>query len=163
VDDIVQKFKIASSSVQSYVWKALPYKWNKKIKTIRDRIPSVREYNPRKAQRLRRAWYRAEARSSNMVSDFHWKVIKYLLDSFDVILAPRLNVQGLLKTKLDQKNKQRMLDLRHGQFTQRLKMKAEARKKKVIVDFEEHGTSVTCSNCGEANRNLKEFQEIQVS
>ena len=42
---------------------------------------------------------------------------------------------------------------RHGLFNQRLRMKAEACGK-VVLDLEEHGTSKTCSSCGQANRGL---------
>jgi len=47
-----------------------------------------------------------------------------------------------------------MLSLRHGEFTQRLKIKAESRGKFVETEFEEHGTSRSCSNCGHANHDL---------
>jgi predicted RNA-binding Zn-ribbon protein involved in translation (DUF1610 family) len=41
----------------------------------------------------------------------------------------------------------------HGAFNRRLRMKAESCGK-VILDIEEHGTSITCSSCGQINRKL---------
>jgi putative transposase len=42
---------------------------------------------------------------------------------------------------------------RHGLFHTRLLQKA-AIQRKVVMDLEEHGTSMTCSSCGVANRRL---------
>ena len=127
---------------------------NKKIKGIQSLLKWSSGCDPRKTRRLQKAWYRANARSSNLVTDFHWKVAKYLLDKYDVVVAPRLNVTSLLKTDLPDIVKERMVTQRHGIFLSRLKMKADTRGKVVVTDFEEHGTSMTCSNCGEANRDL---------
>lgn len=123
---------------------------NKKIKKIASRMKEVRG---KKKNQLRKAWYRANARSSHLVDDLHWKVIKYLLDRFDVIVAPTLNVHNFDKS-LRKVVRERMTTHRHGLFSRRLKMKAETRGKVVITDFEEHGTSRTCSTCGEANHDL---------
>jgi len=120
---------------------------NRKINGIESKLKTV---HGSQKKRLRRAWYRCNARSSNLMTDFHWNVIKKLLDNFDVIIAPRLHVQSLIKT-LPPIVKERILTQRHGLFSQRLVMKAKARGKTVITDFEEHGTSRTCSCCGEAN------------
>jgi len=127
-----------------------------KIKGIKARLQWAKENKlPKKEKRLRRAWYRANARASNVVDDLHWKTIKFLLDNFDFILAPRLNVSGILRDcKLPVIVKERMTILHHGRFSDRLKMKAQTRGKTVETDFEEHGTSRTCSRCGKANHGL---------
>jgi len=125
---------------------------NAKIKGIKTRLLWAKTNKATvKAKRLRRAWYRANARASNVVDDLQWKTIKFLLDNFDFILAPRLNLRDC---KLPTIVKERMTMLRHGRFSARLKMKAQARGKTVETEFEEHGTSRTCSRCGEANHGI---------
>jgi putative transposase len=106
-------------------------------------------------KKLRQAWYRANARALNLASDLHWKTIKFLLDRFDVWVAPKLNIGDFVEkgSKLKECTKRRLRFLRHGMFRQRLLYKARARGK-IVLDLEEHGTSRTCSNCGHANHNL---------
>ena len=139
------------------------YNMNKKIDSIHKKIASIRRRisdlkriggNSKQVNRLTKAWYRANARSSNLMTDFHWHTIKFLLDHFDVIVAPRLGVQSILRgNQLRKIVKDRLLTLRHGLFYQRLVTKA-SRRGKIILDEEEHGTSVTCSGCGHINKHL---------
>ena len=108
-----------------------------------------------KRRRLRRAWYRQMARAKHLVADLHYKTIAYLLDNFDVVIAPRLSAAEMLKKEfgLRQKTKRRLRALCHGLFHQRLVTKAKTRGK-VVFDLREHGTSRTCSDCGLANHAL---------
>jgi putative transposase len=108
-----------------------------------------------KINRLTKAWYRANARASNLASDLHFKTIKFLFDRFDVIIAPKLGVASMLRRdgNLSAKTKVTMRFQQHGAFQRRLRMKAESCGK-VILDLEEHGTSQTCSSCGQANRKI---------
>ena len=108
-----------------------------------------------KINRLTKAWYRANARASNLASDLHFKTIKFLFNRFDVIIAPRLNVGSMLRSNgnLNANTKATMRFQQHGAFHGRLRMKAESCGK-IILDLEEHGTSQTCSSCGQANRKL---------
>jgi putative transposase len=108
-----------------------------------------------KINRLTKAWYRANARASNLARDLHFKTIKFLFDRFDVIIAPKLGVASMLRRdgNLAAKTKVTMRFQQHGTFQRRLRMKAESCGK-IILDLEEHGTSQTCSSCGQANRKL---------
>ena len=128
-----------------------------KIEGIRELIDMLKQQGGYrlKINRLTKAWYRANARASNLVRDLHFKTIKFLFDRFDVIIAPRLGVASMLRRdgNLNAKTKTTMRFQQHGAFHNRLKMKAEYCGK-VILDLEEHGTSKTCSSCGQANRNL---------
>ena len=128
-----------------------------KIKSIHDKINTLRKqgHESKKIKKLKRAWYRANARSSHLADDLHWKTIKNLLDRFDVLIAPRLNVGDFVSkdSVLNAKTKRRLLFLRHGKFRERLLMKAKSRGKK-IYDLEEHGTSKGCSNCGNIKKDL---------
>ena len=128
-----------------------------KISGIRERIAFLKNKGGERLRinRLTKAWYRANARASNLISDLHFKTIKFLFGRFDVIIAPRLNVGSMLRrdANLNRKTKITMRFQKHGTFHNRLRMKAES-SAKIILDLEEHGTSLTCSSCGQANRNL---------
>ena len=129
----------------------------KKITGIRELINILKNkggYRP-KINRLTKAWYRANARASNLASDLHFKTIKFLFNRFDVIIAPRLGVASMLRSdgKLNANTKATMRFQQHGAVHGRLRMKAESCGK-IILDLEEHGTSKTCSSCGQVNRNL---------
>jgi transposase len=126
---------------------------DKKIKRLQQKLQE--EKDAQRARRLRKAWYRANARSSDLATDFHYKTIKFLLNRFDVIIAPKLNAASMLHgdSQLKKKTKEQMRFYRHGIFHRRLLEKA-AIARKVILDLEEHGTSMTCSSCGVANRKL---------
>jgi len=129
----------------------------KKISGIRELIDILKKIGGHrlKINRLTKAWYRANARASNLASDLHFKTIKFLFGRFDVIIAPRLGVASMLRrdSNLSTKTKVTMRFQQHGAFDNRLKMKAESCGK-IILDLEEHGTSLTCSSCGQANRKL---------
>lgn len=126
---------------------------DKKITRLRQKLQE--EKDVQRTRRLRKAWYRANARSSDLVTDFHYKTIKFLLNRFDVIIAPKLNTASMLHgdSQLGDKTKEQMRFYRHGIFHRRLLEKA-AIAQKVVLDLEEHGTSMTCSSCGVANRRL---------
>jgi transposase len=125
---------------------------NQKILSIRAQI---KQSTGRKRQKLNKAWYRFNARSENLVTNFHWHTIKFLLDEFDVVIAPRLATSYMLskKSNLSHSCKTTMRFQRHGTFLERLKQKAQHRNK-IHLDVEEHGTSMTCSSCGNIKRDL---------
>jgi transposase len=137
--------------------KPVALKISKKIKALRKRIKKLKKLHGtrKKINRLKKAWYRCNARSQNLVDDFHWKTIKFLLDNFDCVVAPKLQVSSLVHgdNGLDKRTKALMLFQRHSKFNQRLVFKAECRQK-ALRDLEEHGTSMTCSNCGNIKRDL---------
>ena len=106
------------------------YNMNKKIDHIHKKIASIRRRmsdlqqiggSRKKVNRLKKAWYRANARASNLITDFHWHTIKFLLDNFDVIVAPRLGVHSIISrgNRLPKIVKDRLLTLCHGKFRDR--------------------------------------------
>lgn len=123
-----------------------------KIASIRDAMESA---SGPKRQRLRRAWYRHEARAKHIVADFHYKTIAFLFDNFDVVVAPRLSSHTMLQREfgLAKTTRSRMRMQCHSLFHQRLTMKASLRGKRAY-DLREHGTSRTCSACGRANHGV---------
>ncbi|QLE55182.1 RNA-guided endonuclease TnpB family protein [Nostoc sp. TCL26-01] len=74
--------------------------------------------------------------------DFHFKTAKALLDKYDVVAVEKLNIKGLVKTKLAKS----INDAGWGQFITILSNKAENAGLKVIA-VNPNGTSQECSNC----------------
>lgn len=75
--------------------------------------------------------------------DFHFKTAKSLLDKYDVIVVEKLNIKGLVKTRLAKS----INDAGWSQFVTILSNKAENAGLKVIT-VNPNGTSQECSNCG---------------
>ena len=75
--------------------------------------------------------------------DFHFKTARTLLDKYDIIAVEKLNIKGLVKTKLAKS----INDAGWGQFIVILSNKAENAGLKVIT-VNPNGTSQECSNCG---------------
>ena len=75
--------------------------------------------------------------------DFHFKTARTLLDKYDVIAMEKLNIKGLVKTKVAKS----INDAGWGQFIIILSNKAENAGLKVIT-VNPNGTSQECSNCG---------------
>jgi transposase len=127
-------------------------KLKNKISSIRDQI---KETVGQKKKRLKKAWYRLNARSANLATDFHCHTIKFLLDEFDVVISPKLAVSFMVSDRndLNKNSKATMLFQRHSEFQNKLRMKA-AWRRKIVLDLEEHGTSMTCSSCGNIKTDL---------
>ncbi|MGH1394025.1 MAG: RNA-guided endonuclease InsQ/TnpB family protein [Trichormus sp.] len=75
--------------------------------------------------------------------DFHFKTAKSLLDKYDVVAVEKLNIKGLVKTRLAKS----INDAGWSQFITILSNKAENAGLKVIA-VNPNGTSQECSNCG---------------
>ncbi len=75
--------------------------------------------------------------------DFHFKTAKKLLDKYDVVVVEKLNIKGLVKTRLAKS----INDAGWGQFICILTNKAENAGLKVIA-VNPNGTSQSCSSCG---------------
>lgn len=132
-------------------------KMNKKIEGIRKAILKAKKDGDRKkVKHLNQSWYRNNARASNLVDDFHWKTIRFLVDNFDVIIAPKLSSSEMLKREslLPVITRKRMAFQRHGEFWKRLEYKVSVTPGTILHDLEEHGTSATCSSCGWRNPDL---------
>lgn len=99
----------------------------------------------RKHKRLRKALTRSISRITNLVSDYHKKSAAFLVNTYNVVIVPKLN---LFKTKkLDKKTKEKAIALAFSRHVEIIKSQAVKTGCKVIVP-EEHYTSKTCSCCG---------------
>ncbi|NJL64276.1 MAG: IS200/IS605 family element transposase accessory protein TnpB [Methylacidiphilales bacterium] len=75
--------------------------------------------------------------------DFHFKTAKSLLNKYDVVAVEKLNIKGLIKTRLAKS----INDAGWGQFVSILSNKAENAGLKIIA-VNPNGTSQECSSCG---------------
>ena len=108
----------------------------------------------KRKRKLRKAWYRCQARAKHLVADLHWKTIKHLLDRYDVIVVGKIGTQSLVsKTGQSASNKRMFSYLSHFSFRQRLKYKAGL-VSKVVVEQDESYTSQACFRCGHLKKNL---------
>ncbi|CAM9800285.1 unnamed protein product, partial [Ectocarpus sp. 4 AP-2014] len=104
--------------------------------------------------KLRKAWYRCQARAKHLAADLHWKTIKHLLDRYDVVVIGKIGVQSLVpKTGQSASNKRMFSYLSHYSFRQRLKYKAGSLNK-VVVEQDESYTSQACFRCGHLKKDL---------
>lgn len=102
-----------------------------------------------KRKKLRRAWYRVNARAKDLVTDFHFKTIRFLLDNYDIIILGKINVQQLVsKEGQSQSNKDMFSFLSHYLFRQRLIMKTDVVPSKKVIIQDESYTTQTCVRCG---------------
>ncbi|MCC5617179.1 transposase [Nostoc sp. CHAB 5836] len=81
--------------------------------------------------------------------DFHFKTANNLLKKYDVVAAEKLNIKGLVKTRLAKS----VNDAGWGQFISILSNKAENAGLKVIA-INPNGTSQECSSCGHKVKKL---------
>jgi transposase len=87
-----------------------------------------------------------ELKIFNIVNDLQWKVCHLLLEKYNKILIPRLYVRSCSKIR-----RELQADMRHCTFVNRLIYKSIYYKNTEIHCCKEHGTSMTCTNCGSTN------------
>ncbi|MBE8989891.1 RNA-guided endonuclease InsQ/TnpB family protein [Nostoc sp. LEGE 12450] len=80
---------------------------------------------------------------ANQRKDFHYKTALWLLNQSQVIAHEKLNIKGLVKSKLAKS----ITDAGWGQFLQILNIKA-ASAGCLVVAVNPYGTSQECSDCG---------------
>ncbi len=95
--------------------------------------------------------YKIWKKIHNLVNELHWKTISFLIENYDVILLPNFRVQQMIKGhKLSKMTKRLMCIFSFYKFKERLKVKCEWYKKKIII-VDESYTSCTCTGCGYIN------------
>ena len=92
-------------------------------------------------------------RIRNLVDEIHRKAIRFLVDTFDIIVLPKFDATRMSLRKpgrrLGKKTVRGMLGWAHGRFRRSLIDKAaEVPGVQVVTDFSEAYTSRTCSRCG---------------
>jgi putative transposase len=116
-----------------------------------DLISRMSKATSRKKRRLKKAADKLRFRIKNRVDELHFKLIRLLLNSFDMILLPTFETRQMVQKaarKIRAKSVRSMLTWKHFQFKQRLKS-AAARIGKTVLDVCEAYTSKTASWTGE--------------
>ncbi len=112
----------------------------------------------RKGWTLRRKAERVRRRVRGLVDDMHRKVIRWLLDRYDVLLLPTFEVAEMVRKEgvrgkrrvIRKKTARQLLSLSFFKFCGRLTARAEEEGAKVVRVSEAY-TSKTCGRCGWEN------------
>lgn len=111
----------------------------------------------RKKRRYRQAFLKRLRNVRNRIKDCHRKVVKYLVDNFDVIIIPIFHTKDMSnrdKRKINSKTVRNMMGWSHYKFRMMLISKVlEYSNKRVLFPSEEF-TSKTCTRCGVISKNL---------
>ena len=86
----------------------------------------------------------------DMVTDLHWKTIKYLTSTYKTVIYPDFRTKGMMK-KLSRTNKRKISALSFYKFKSRLIYKCKVEKVNLIIT-DESWTSRTCTKCGNKNK-----------
>jgi putative transposase len=122
-----------------------------------DRLQSLMaKAKAKKRYRLGKAKKRLHCRLKDLVSELHWKVGRYLVENYDVILLPTFETQEMslnVQRRIASKTVRAMLTFSHYTFKCRLKHLA-AKFGKTVIDVDEAYTSKTASWTGEIKATL---------
>lgn len=100
----------------------------------------------------------------HLIDELHWKIIRFLVDNFDVIYIGKLEISELVvkgMRKLNTKSVRKLLSLRHYRFRQRLKDKA-LECGKIVREVCEAWTSQTDSWTGNIIPNLGSKEHVKI-
>ena len=115
-------------------------------------IGATSQARGRRKSSHRRAQARVRKRIRNLIDEIHRKTIRFLVDTFDIIVIPKFGATQMSVRKpgrrLAKKTVRGMLGWAHGRFRVALISKAEELGVRVVTDFSEAYTSRTCSTCG---------------
>ena len=119
----------------------------KKLHKKIDTLTSLRKF--RKCPLLR-------TKIKNIISDSHWKIVKFLVSNFNKIIIPRFETSKMVSNKkntISKKTKSDLLNLSHYKFLQKLKFKSNEYGRELVI-CEEHYTTKTCGKCGILNHKV---------
>lgn len=108
---------------------------------------------------LLRAASRLQERVSNMITDLHRKLAKFLCYNYDTVIIPKFEVQNMISKNgnrvrlLNKTAARRMLNWSHYKFRSLLISKGEQVGTNVI-EATEHWTSKVCTRCLFVNKDL---------
>lgn len=116
--------------------------------------------------RMKKAARRIQRRIRNLVDDLHKKSVKWLVESYDLIMLPKFDTQRMVqkeieaadgskkKRKINSKTAKAMLTWAHYRFRTRLLNKIREYPNCCVVICHEPYTSQTCSECGHLHKTL---------
>lgn len=109
----------------------------------------------RRIVRIQRGLDRTREKKKNLIREFHYKTVKYLVSNYDIILMPYFNTQHMAKRTGDRKLRRRsvraMQDWNFSMLRQRLIWKAETQGK-TWLEVGEAYTTRDCVQCGKSHK-----------
>jgi len=117
-------------------------KAQKRLRVVQKRVSRRKKGSSRRLKAVR-CLGKQHKRVADKRKDFHFKVARKLLSTYDVIAHEDLNVKGLARTKLAKS----ILDAGWSNFLSILTNKAE-NAGLLVIAVNPSGTSQDCSNCG---------------
>jgi putative transposase len=124
------------------------YEWGEIGTDVKEKLKSFykKERNMKKNKKSKKALDKLKNRKINLIDDFHWKTVHWILSNYKEVLISRLYVP-----KTGTLTKRQMNDIRHCLFVDRLEYKSMFYKDRVIHEGKEHYTSSCCTKCGSRN------------
>jgi putative transposase len=119
----------------------------KKLQRKIDIFKSLRDKKIIKRKRLKRKERSVYFRLNNLIDDLHHKTTDFLTKTFNYIILPNFESQGIAKKNKIRCVNRDLLQLKHYLFQQRLKAKCDLRHCFLDICTEEY-TSKTCGLCG---------------
>jgi putative transposase len=120
----------------------------------------------RKRHRYRKAFLKRLRNVKNRIKDCHRKVVKYLVDNFDIIIVPIFHSKDMCnrdRRRINSVTVRNMMGWSHYKFRMMLISKVlEYSKKRVLFPSEEY-TSKTCTRCGVIKNNLGSSKVLMCS
>ena len=117
------------------------------LQRLRKQINQLKSLRRSQHKNVRRGMCKREKRIDNLVTETHWKSIRYLLKEYDAVFLGDIESQGVLQGKLNGTTKNELQSLSFYRFKQRLLEKAQQEKKMVFFTHEAY-TSKSCTYCG---------------
>lgn len=105
-------------------------------------------------RRKYKAWIRASERIHNLVDECHKKITKWLFDTFQTLIIPKLDFNQFSSKKTSKMVKNKMKLWRHCSFINRLKDKQRLYPSTRLIIPQEDYTTMTCSSCGCLHRKI---------
>ena len=123
-------------------------KTNDKLAALRRKFIGPLQEGVKRKRTRRRNMAKYEKRIRHLVDEIHWKTVKDIVRSNDVIFCGDIKSASLLmKTDCPKSVKQEIKDLRFFSFKQRLLYKAAAHSKLAFL-VDESYTTQSCTYCG---------------
>eukprot|EP00835_Amoeboradix_gromovi_P004065 NODE_297_length_11469_cov_0.855937.p1 type:complete len:672 gc:universal NODE_297_length_11469_cov_0.855937:3488-1473(-) len=123
----------------------------KRMDALQSKMTKV---NCRRRKRMKKAWFRYIYRVKNLIQECHNQIIRFLLDTYDIIFLPEYKSSQMLPN-LSSKVARNMSTWAFYRFKTRLLWKAKVVGKRVAIVTEEF-TSQTCI-CGSLTKTKNEL------
>jgi transposase len=113
-----------------------------------------------KRRNKKRSWFikRLEYRIQNLRDELHYKLINDLVNTCDLVICPKFEVQGMNKKGTGKKKNRAFRLLSHYKFRTRLQQKFEDANKMFVLGKEPY-TSRTCGVCLTVNEKIGKREE----